>query len=88
MQKIYTLILSFLILAGPCVTYAQEDYVPAKENLEARARFEDHRFGIFLHWGIYSMFAQGEWYLNKGVDAKEYAKAAGGFYPAAFDARG
>jgi alpha-L-fucosidase len=87
MQKIYTLLLSCLILAAPFAANAQEDYVPAKENLEARAKFEDHRFGIFLHWGIYSMFAQGEWYLSKGIDAKEYAKAAGGFYPASFDAR-
>ena len=69
------------------VASAQEDYVPSADNIAARERFEDHRFGIFLHWGIYSMFAQGEWYLNKGINAKEYAKAAGGFYPAAFDAR-
>lgn len=66
---------------------AQEGYVPAPENLAARECFEDMRFGIFLHWGIYSMFAQGEWYLNYGPDAQEYAKAAGGFYPASFDAR-
>lgn len=61
-------------------------YVPTEENLRAREEFADKRFGVFIHWGIYSMFAQGEWYMNKGVDAKEYAKAAGGFYPAAFDA--
>lgn len=66
---------------------AQDDYVPTKENLAARENFEDMRFGIFLHWGLYSMFAQGEWYLNYGPDAQEYAKAAGGFYPASFDAR-
>lgn len=67
---------------------AQEDYVPSKGNLEARAAFEDMRFGVFIHWGIYSMFAQGEWYLNSGkLNAEEYSKAAGGFYPARFDAR-
>ena len=87
MQKFYVFLLSVLMLAAPFVASAQEDYVPTKENLEARARFEDHRFGIFLHWGIYSMFAQGEWYLNKGINAQEYAKAAGGFYPASFNAR-
>lgn len=66
---------------------AQKDYVPAESNLRARESFEDMRFGVFIHWGIYSMFAQGEWYMNKGIDAQEYAKAAGGFYPASFDAR-
>lgn len=85
-MKRYIAILSILALSV-IPTYAQEDYVPAPENLKARAEFEDMRFGVFLHWGIYSMFAQGEWYLNYGPDAQEYAKAAGGFYPASFDAR-
>lgn len=85
MKKIISL---FVVLAFAGVSAAaQDDYVPTKENLAARENFEDMRFGIFLHWGIYSMFAQGEWYLNYGPDAQEYAKAAGGFYPAAFDAR-
>lgn len=66
---------------------AQNNYVPTEDNLKAREAFEDMRFGIFIHWGIYSMFAQGEWYLNNGLNAQEYAKAAGGFYPASFDAR-
>ena len=63
------------------------NYVPAPENLQARQEFADNGFGIFLHWGIYSMFAQGEWYLNyDNITAEEYAKAASGFYPANFDA--
>lgn len=77
--------LAFLSL-GP--VWAQESYIPSASNLEARERFEDNRFGVFIHWGIYSMFAQGEWYLQEGgLNAAEYAKAAGGFYPASFDAR-
>lgn len=68
--------------------WAQDAYVPSESNLAAREKFEDNRFGVFIHWGIYSMFAQGEWYLQEGgLNASEYAKAAGGFYPASFDAR-
>lgn len=63
------------------------NYVPAEENLQARNSFSDSRFGIFLHWGIYSMFAQGEWYLNYGVNKDEYAKAADAFYPHRFNAK-
>ena len=85
MKKITLLLTALLLLCLPA--RSQEDYVPSQDNLDSRERFEDMRFGIFLHWGIYSMFAQGEWYLNYGPDAQEYAKAAGGFYPAAFDAR-
>ncbi len=64
-----------------------QQYVPAPENLQARQRFSDNRFGIFLHWGIYSMFAQGEWYMqNANIDNREYAKSADAFYPHRFDA--
>lgn len=65
-----------------------QQYVPAPENLKARADFSNRRFGIFLHWGLYSMFAQGEWYMtNANINNKEYAKAAEAFYPHNFDAR-
>ena len=87
MNMLFSL-LAALMLSGPAVSAdAEKTYVPTEENLAAREAFADSRFGIFIHWGIYSMFAQGEWYMNKGIDAQEYAKAAGGFYPAAFDAR-
>ena len=88
MKKSLMALIMAAILAAAAPAYAQKGYVPAKENLEAREAFEDMRFGIFIHWGIYSMYAQGEWYMNEGkLDAKEYAKAAGGFYPSRFDAR-
>lgn len=63
-----------------------KEYVPTAENIAARKRFEGFRFGIFLHWGIYSTFAQGEWYLNNKINKDEYAKAASAFYPSYFDA--
>ena len=68
-------------------TWAQNEYKPTSENLAARATFSDMRFGIFIHWGVYSMFAQGEWYLNSGISDEEYQKAASGFYPIRFDAQ-
>ncbi|MBO5443927.1 MAG: alpha-L-fucosidase [Muribaculaceae bacterium] len=61
-------------------------YVPSEEVRQSQKEFASDRFGIFIHWGIYSMFGQGEWYLNYGPDAREYAKAARGFYPADFNA--
>ncbi len=62
-------------------------YMPSEDNLQARQAFEGFRFGIFLHWGIYSEFAQGEWYLETGkLMHDEYQKAASCFYPIRFDA--
>ena len=65
--------------------YAGE-YTPSPEVLRSRQEFAADRFGIFIHWGIYSLFGQGEWYLNYGPKHHEYAKAARAFYPADFDA--
>ena len=75
-----------LLLVAPTVSKAQ--YTPTAENLKSRQEFADSKFGIFIHWGIYSMFAQGEWYLqNYPIDKAEYAKAADAFYPHRFNAK-
>ena len=67
---------------------AQTPYTPSEDNLKARQEFADSKFGIFLHWGLYSMFAQGEWYLSKGhLSHQEYKKSADAFYPHRFDAK-
>lgn len=84
MKRIFSTLLLCLVSALGAV--AQESYVPTSENLAARKEFEGFRFGIFLHWGVYSTYAQGEWYLNAGIHKDEYAKAASAFYPHRFDA--
>ena len=56
-------------LAATAALYA--DYTPEKWNLEAREKFAAQRFGIFIHWGIYANYAQGEWYQqNIGMDTE------------------
>lgn len=78
-------IIYFLTILLASVQLARA-YTPSEEVKKSQREFESDRFGIFIHWGIYSMFAQGEWYLNYGPRADEYAKAAKGFYPADFNA--
>lgn len=84
------LLAGLLLAAASQFAFAQAPagkYVPAPENLAARQAFSDQKFGIFLHWGLYSLFAQGEWYMqNAGIDHHEYAKAAEAFYPHRFNA--
>lgn len=83
--------LAFIALNSIAVSmpvFSQSSYVPSESNLQARKEFSDSKFGVFIHWGIYSMFGQGEWYMtNAGIDCHEYAKAASGFYPIRFDAK-
>lgn len=62
-------------------------YVPTEANLASRQEFREAGLGIFIHWGVYSMLGDGEWVLNnQDINYKEYAKLAGGFCPAGFDA--
>ena len=84
MKKCLTLIVT--LIATVNLSAANQNYAPTEEIKKAQQEFADNRFGIFLHWGIYSMFGQGEWYLNYGPTAEEYSKAASGFYPANFNA--
>ena len=87
-MNLKNLITTSLLPASAFVSFTPDAnaYTPSPEIIRSQKDFENDRFGIFLHWGIYSMFAQGEWYLNYGPTADEYAKAASGFYPANFDA--
>ncbi len=86
-KKVVTTAISLLTMVGGMAQISNH-YVPTVENIQARQEFADSKFGVFIHWGIYSMFAQGEWYMtNANIDNKEYAKAASAFYPIQFDAK-
>lgn len=83
MKRLTSLILGLLLAAAG---FAQS-YTPAPENLKARQKFQDDKFGIFIHWGIYSMLGQGEWIqYGRKINYEEYAKLARGFYPSKFNA--
>lgn len=41
-----------------------------KPHIEA---WKDRRFGMFMHWGLYSILGEGEWAMfNKPIDKDEY----------------
>ena len=77
------LVLSSLARAQNCGSYVVE-----KWNLEARKKFAAQRFGIFIHWGLYANYAQGEWYQQQiCIDTETYGRMADGFCPSKFDAK-
>ncbi len=64
-----------------------QNYVPTEAIKQAQTEFQDKKFGIFIHWGIYSMLGQGEWVMqNRNINYLEYPKLAAGFYPSLFNA--
>lgn len=86
MNLIFRKIAIFLVVVSVSVM-SMAQYVPTAENVQARKNFQDNKFGVFLHWGIYSLTAQGEWYMNnRNIHRNEYAKLASAFYPSQFDA--
>lgn len=81
-------LLTLLVCVGSiAIAAAQQGYLPSEANLKAREEFRDNKFGIFIHWGIYSMMGDGEWVMhNKNIHHAEYAKQASAFYPIRFNA--
>ena len=74
------------VMAG--ISSLAAEYKPEKWNLEARERFAAHRYGVFIVWGLYANYAQGEWYLHHGnLDRDAYERMLHGFYPSKYDAR-
>lgn len=69
---------------------AQKNYVPEKvEKLSEKDMqwFRDAKFGMFIHWGLYSLLGKGEWVLfNERLDMKKYAALSQDFSAEAFDA--
>ena len=60
---------------------------PAASNLAARRAFQDAKFGMFIHWGVYSVLGDGEWVMqNHKIPISEYEKLAPQFEPSKFDA--
>src|SRR5438093_2260193 len=59
---------------------------PSPANQAARKWFQDARFGMFIHWGVYSVLGEGEWVMNeKKIPVSEYEKIPPQFNPTEFN---
>ena len=58
-----------------------------REKYQDRLRwFNEARFGMFIHWGLYSLLGRGEWVmLHERIRAGDYARLAARFNPKNFD---
>ncbi|MBK5278261.1 MAG: alpha-L-fucosidase [Bacteroidia bacterium] len=77
------LILFFLIYSA---TMAQPKYEPTPENMKSREWFQDAKFGLFIHWGVYSVLGDGEWVMNQQqIPIATYEKIPAFFNPTQFN---
>ncbi|MCX7599831.1 MAG: alpha-L-fucosidase [Armatimonadetes bacterium] len=62
---------------------------PEEKDRERRlAWFRKARFGMFIHWGLYSQLGRHEWVMNRErIPVKEYEKLADTWQPGPWPAR-
>ena len=60
-MKYFIFLLVSLII---CSSISAQPYTPAAENLKAREWFGNARYGLFIHWGPFSIPGAGEWVMN------------------------
>ena len=64
-----------------------QTYTPTKENIAARTNFQDNKFGMFIHWGPFSIPSDGEWAMNiRNITVKNYTRLQKFFNPIDFNA--
>jgi alpha-L-fucosidase len=97
-------VFSGIVVACGCAASLAEEKAPpaaaAKETKEQRdarmAWFRDAKFGLFIHWGVYSVPAgewqgnknYGEWFLEEThMPVSQYEKFRDQFNPVKFDAK-
>ena len=90
MKKLYSILSGIFFLAA--IAYAQPGYKPADENLKNREWFKEAKFGMFIHWGVYSVLGGGgdagvaEWVMdNKKIPIKSYENLPRFFNPVKFN---
>ena len=78
----------FLFLILFSINLYSQNYIPSEKNLEARKWFSDAKFGLFVHWGVYSILGDGEWVMNnQNISIDEYEKLPSFFNPIEYNPR-
>lgn len=77
----------FSLFFIPKFVFGSQSYEPTEENLQSRIWFQDSKFGLFIHWGAYSVLEKGEWVLEKSkLSLEDYENLAlSKFNPTKFD---
>ncbi|HEV7621659.1 MAG TPA: alpha-L-fucosidase, partial [Flavisolibacter sp.] len=89
MKKIvFSLIAFFIVIVSDGQQPDSSVYIPAQVNIAARAGFQDMKYGMFIHWGVFSIPCDGEWVMNnRNIRVKEYKRLINFFNPVHYDAQ-
>jgi alpha-L-fucosidase len=82
LKKLIKMVLAVLLVFSVSFTG-----VLGMERTASQEWFEDAKFGMFIHWGLYSILQGSEWVMNEaGIPVREYEKLASKFNPPEFNA--
>src|SRR5712664_1760392 len=83
----FTLVLLIIILGMTSLAWGQQQSTISDDAAVSRiAWWREAKFGLFMHWGVYSIPGRGEWVQwNEQIPVNEYAKLATQFNPDKFD---
>ncbi len=83
----FTFVCLFLLLLTSLPVRAQWASMVTDPDAAARiAWWRDAKFGLFMHWGLYSIPGRGEWVQwEEQIPVDQYAKLADQFHPDKFD---
>jgi alpha-L-fucosidase len=86
-MKPINILISFLcFIISTASAQSSWTYQPSPENLKSREWFENAKFGLFIHWGVYTVLGDGEWVMNEQrIPVKDYEKLPTFFNPTGFD---
>ena len=83
MKKLFPAVIFCLLFSS----LNAQQYTPSASNLKQREWFADARFGLFIHWGPFSIPGNGEWVMNKQkITVENYTRLEKFFNPIDFDA--
>lgn len=88
MRNLCRTITLLVLMTAASQVFAQWAPLATDTNAEKRIGWwRDARVGMFIHWGVYSIPARGEWVQwNEQIPRTEYAKLAEQFHPDHFSA--
>jgi alpha-L-fucosidase len=82
----FTLALLVILGMTSAASGQQQSTISDDAAVSRIAWWRDAKFGLFMHWGVYSILGRGEWVQwDEQISVNEYAKLAGQFHPDKFD---
>jgi alpha-L-fucosidase len=88
MQYLSTILVLLLMAAAGQAQNSRTPQETSEQHNVRMAWWREARFGMFIHWGVYSIPARGEWYMSQEkVSVEKYEQYPPQFNPVGFDAR-